>query len=451
MDGEGKARQNFKSLQVVKRPAKCVSPYKDGCWSWLVCLAAVVSNVLICGFTFSYGILFPAILDEFKQGKAKSAWVGSIAMMGIGIYGPLIARLYHRFGARVVSFVGALICVFSLAVTSKVTNLYLMYLTYGLLFGFGSGGIYLVTYIVVPRYFIKWRSLSLGLIAMGPGGGMFIMSPVVHELFVRFGWRGTFLAMAGIVSVTCILALVYKPIMIDSDVEDENSESAKDDKFWDVTILKRKVFVLITVAGFVYYLGHYTPAVHIVRFLEGKGVPEAKAARLYIYSGLASLLIRPVIGRLNDVTWINMFYIYSIATGVECVVTFLLPFVITNISLVIYFVVFGLADGAMGCGLPIAVINSLPEKMRPLGIGAYNCLSCFSSACGPALGGLVADIERSYVPMFNMVGALLTAGAAMLIAVSCVKEPELLRPISLKEIEKWEVEALVVVEKCSVV
>ncbi|XP_022799294.1 monocarboxylate transporter 4-like isoform X2 [Stylophora pistillata] len=245
--------------------------------------------------------------------------------------------------------------------------------------------------------------------------------------------------MAGIVSVTCILALVYKPIMLDSDVEHESNESAKDDKFWDVTILKHKVFVLITVAGFVYYLGHYTPHVHIVRFLEGKGVPEAKAARLYIYSGLASLLIRLVIGQLSDVAWINMFYIYAIATGVECVVTFLLPFVITNISLVIYFVVFGLADGAMGCGLPIGVINSLPEKMRPLGIGAYNCLSCFSSACGPALGGLVADIERSYVPMFMMVGALLTAGAAMLIAVSCVKEPELLRPISLKEIEKWEV------------
>lgn len=91
-----------------------------------------------------------------------TAWVGSIAMMGIGIYGPLIARLYRRFGARAISFVGTIICAVSLAVTSKVTNLYLMYLTYGLLFGFGSGGIYLVTYIVVPRYFKKWRSLSLG-------------------------------------------------------------------------------------------------------------------------------------------------------------------------------------------------------------------------------------------------------------------------------------------------
>ena len=46
-----------------------------------------------------------------------TAWVGSIAMMGIGIYGPLIARLYRRFGARAISFVGTIICAVSLAVT----------------------------------------------------------------------------------------------------------------------------------------------------------------------------------------------------------------------------------------------------------------------------------------------------------------------------------------------
>ena len=185
-------------------------------------------------------------------------------MMGIGIYGPLIARLYHRFGARIVSFFGALICVVSLIITSKASNLYVMYLTFGLFFGIGSGGIYLVTYIVVPRYFMKWRSLSLGLIAMGPGGGMFIMSPVVHELFVRFGWRGTFLAMAGFVSITCILAFVYQPIMLDSDWKDVNSDSLKEKKFWDISILKHKVFVLVTIAGLVYYSGHFTPPVHMV-------------------------------------------------------------------------------------------------------------------------------------------------------------------------------------------
>lgn len=63
-----------KTTQVVTC-AERTSPQQDSCWSWLVCFAGAVSNVTICGFTFSYGILFPALLDEFQQGKAKTGIV----------------------------------------------------------------------------------------------------------------------------------------------------------------------------------------------------------------------------------------------------------------------------------------------------------------------------------------------------------------------------------------
>lgn len=165
-------------------------------------------------------------------------WVGFIVMMGIGIYGLLIVRFYCCFGVWVILFVGIIICVVSLVVIFKVINFYLMYLIYGLLFGFGFGGIYLVIYIVVLRYFKKWCFFSLGFIVMGFGGGMFIMSLVVYELFVRFGWRGIFLVMVGIVFVICILVFVYKLIELDFDMKEENSDLVKGDKFWDVKIFE---------------------------------------------------------------------------------------------------------------------------------------------------------------------------------------------------------------------
>ena len=113
-----------------------------------------------------------------------------------------------------------------------------------------------------------------------------------------------------------------------------------------------------------------------------------KAARLYIYSGVASLLIRPVIGRVNDVSWINPYYTDTVAAGLEGVVTLLMPMATTSFHFAMFFVVFGLSDGTLGSGLSIAVLNSLPERLRPLGIGLYNCLACFASACGAALGGI---------------------------------------------------------------
>lgn len=220
-----------------------------------------------------------------------TAWAGSIAMMGVGLYGPLIGRLYHRFGARLVSFFGSLICIASLIATSKVSNLYVMFVTYGALFGFGSGCIFMVTYIAVPRYFTKWRSLSLGLIAMGPGGGLFIMSPIIQLLFENFGWRGTFLCMAGIDSIMCLLAFVYRPIELDSEKEELKTKKQNDKEFWDFSILKHKAFVLSSLAGVFYYLVHYIPPVHMVSLkqfyrheMRAEGLKSAGIARLVLLS-----------------------------------------------------------------------------------------------------------------------------------------------------------------------
>ena len=121
--------------------------------------------------------------------------------------------------------------------------------------------------------------------------------------------------------------------------------------------------------------------------MEEIGFSEVKASRLYIYSGLASLLIRPVIGRFNDITVMDPCYIYAIAAAAEGLVTFFLPMATSSLHFVLFFVVYGLADGAMGCGFSIAILNSLPERLRPLGFGVYLCLSSITSACGPALGG----------------------------------------------------------------
>lgn len=38
----------------------------------MVCAVCAFCNSIICGLTYSYGIFFPALLDEFHQGKANT-------------------------------------------------------------------------------------------------------------------------------------------------------------------------------------------------------------------------------------------------------------------------------------------------------------------------------------------------------------------------------------------
>ena len=58
------------SDQPNRRIAK--EPKPDSCWSWVVCVACALTNIIICGVVFSYGIIFPTLLEEFQQGKAAT-------------------------------------------------------------------------------------------------------------------------------------------------------------------------------------------------------------------------------------------------------------------------------------------------------------------------------------------------------------------------------------------
>ena len=125
---------------------------------------------------------YDTILDINKCPLLSSALVGSLAMVGMGIFSTLVAKVYNKIGPRATVILGVVLCSGALLATSQGNGIYSILITYGVLFGFGSSFIFLPPYLVLPRYFVKRRSLAVGLVGMGPGGGMFVMSFVMKAL-----------------------------------------------------------------------------------------------------------------------------------------------------------------------------------------------------------------------------------------------------------------------------
>ena len=69
--------------QIVKCTDRISAPQQDTKWSWFVCFAGLVCNVITCGFAYSYGILFPNLLDEFQEGKAKTGKSASSTVLTV--------------------------------------------------------------------------------------------------------------------------------------------------------------------------------------------------------------------------------------------------------------------------------------------------------------------------------------------------------------------------------
>ena len=57
----------------------------DGGWGWLVCFAAFVSNVVVDGTVFSFGVLFAELVKVFGGSKCQTALVGSV-MVGTHLF-----------------------------------------------------------------------------------------------------------------------------------------------------------------------------------------------------------------------------------------------------------------------------------------------------------------------------------------------------------------------------
>lgn len=45
---------------------------KDGCWAWIVCAAAFCDLFVVLGMHYSVGVLYAALLDHFRESKAKT-------------------------------------------------------------------------------------------------------------------------------------------------------------------------------------------------------------------------------------------------------------------------------------------------------------------------------------------------------------------------------------------
>ncbi|KAK3738454.1 hypothetical protein QZH41_017093, partial [Actinostola sp. cb2023] len=108
---------------------------RDGCWAWLVCSCAVLCNIVIFGSTKTFGVIYPLLLDEFHQGKAKTALVGSLLIALSFSFTVVATKLINRFGTRVVGVSGGVIASLGYLATSFDSSIEQMCFTFSIVVG----------------------------------------------------------------------------------------------------------------------------------------------------------------------------------------------------------------------------------------------------------------------------------------------------------------------------
>ncbi len=116
---------------------------------------------------------------------------------------------------------------------------------------FGSCSELSAILIMLNRYFSEKRPLANGLAAAGSPVALCCLSPLGQVLQYKYGWRGGFLILGGILLNCCACGALMRPLKAPKKTSevDEKKESKPKPKLLDFTVFKDRGFLIYTVAA----------------------------------------------------------------------------------------------------------------------------------------------------------------------------------------------------------
>ncbi|XP_056105967.1 monocarboxylate transporter 2 [Rhinichthys klamathensis goyatoka] len=411
----------------------------DGGWGWAVVLGSFISIGFSYAFPKSLTIYFKEIQEYFSISYSEIAWVSSIMLATMYAGGPVSSILVNRYGSRPVVIVGGLMVGLAMVTASFGTTILHLYLCVGVIGGFGLAFNLQPSLTIIGKYFLVKRPLANGLAMAGSPVFLSTLAPLNQFLFDRFGWRGSFLILGGVVLNCCVAGALMRPIKMKpaaSQTTDENDsgdldvtpQTAGQDKskqsgravkvnqFIDVTLFKHRGFLIYLVGNVLMFFGFFAPVVFLAPYAKHQGIDEYSAAFLLSIFALVDMFARPGTGLVANTRWIRpkIQYFFSFAVIYNGLCHLMCPLLPGYTGLVVYAVFFGLAFG-MVCALLFEVLTDLVGAQRfSSAVGLATIIECGPVLLGPPISGLLVDIFMDYKYMYFACGVMMLVGGIFL-------------------------------------
>lgn len=201
---------------------------------WVYLVVGVLA-MLFAGVIYAWSILKAPFASNFGWNDTQLSLNFTLTMTFFCLGGFVGAKLCQRVGVMLsVVLAGALTAIgFVLTSTLTGSNIFMLYLSYGLLAGLGIGICYNVVISTVNAWFPDKKGLCSGCLMMGFGASSLVLGKLATAGMTKFGWRTTFLVLGMALYVVLVIAamILKKPTAKDALPAPKAKKNAKAETF----------------------------------------------------------------------------------------------------------------------------------------------------------------------------------------------------------------------------
>lgn len=246
---------------------------------------------------------------------------------------------------------------------------------------------------MIGRYFYKKRPIANGIAMAGSPVFLSTLAPLNTWFFDKFGWRGSFLILGGLLFNCCIAGSLMRPIGPKPKPADKTPERRTAmqtiNSFIDLSLFKHRGFLLYIVGNIVMFFGLFAPLVFLSNYAKSKEIPREKAAFLLSILAFVDMVARPSMGIVANTKWvrprIQYFFAASVLYNGVCHV--LAPISVDYTGFIIYAIFFGFAFGWLSSVLFETLMDLVGAQRFSSAVGLVTIVECGPVLLGPPLLG----------------------------------------------------------------
>src|SRR3954447_25320678 len=181
-------------------------------YAWVVVAVMFVVILAGVGVRATPGVLIVPLQHAFGWTTAQISGAIALNFALFGLFAPFAAGLIQTLGLKRTVLASLVLVVLGATLASFVTQLWQLYLAWGVLVGLGTSGVSTgLSTALANRWFMERRGLVIGLLTASNATGQLVFLPALAWLATHISWQSAPWTAALVLSAMIPLVLLLLP------------------------------------------------------------------------------------------------------------------------------------------------------------------------------------------------------------------------------------------------